>query len=242
MSMKVTFVFGLLLASGWTQEPIVEAENVSDSVKEAFVEGKSEVISGNEKTDDKNLNKEVDEKVEKTENGVKASAKASASFSFNFEEFIAKLFEALEKNKDENNDEEEKKKEEDNIEEGENNVKKNPAEEMRSPCNYCYNVHARSLASASSSSSFYYNFYEPKKADKNNEVENAEEQQENVGENSENINNRADQNKVQEDEQTSDVEPIRVTEHCNQQNGEDKEPSVDEPLKTEDETQVEEVE
>ena len=73
MSIKINFVFGLLLASGWTQEPIVEAENVSDSVEEASVEGKSEVISGNERTDDKNFNKKVDEIVEKTENGVKAS-------------------------------------------------------------------------------------------------------------------------------------------------------------------------
>jgi len=55
-----------------------------------------------------------------------------------------------------------------------------------------------------------------------------------------------------EGEQQSDVENVEVQEHCNQQNGEDKEliidePSVDKqsvekPLKTEDETQVEEVE
>jgi len=244
MSIKVTFVFGLLLASGWTQEPIVEAENFSDPVKEASVEGKSEVISGNEKTDDKNFNKDVDEKVEKTENGVKASAKASASFNFNFEEFIAKLSEALEQNKDENNDEEENNKEDEINEEGENNVENNPAEEARSPCNFYFDVHARSSASASarSTSLFNYNIYEPKKDGENNEVENAEEPQESVNENSENVSNQEDQNKVEENEQTSDVELIEVPEYCNQQNGEGKEPSLEEPLKTEDETQVEEVE
>jgi len=254
MSIKVTFVFGLLLASGWTQEPIVEAENVSDPVKEASVKGKSEVISGNEKTDEKNFNKDVDEKVEKTENGVKASAKASASFYFNFEEFIAKLFEALEQNKDENSDEEENNKKDEIIEEGENNVENNPAEETRSPCNFCFNVHARSSASASARSTFFlnYNFSNPKRDEENNEVENTEGPRESVEENRENISNQADQNRVEEDEKTSDAELIKVPEHCNQQNGEGKEPSVDKPLNDEplvdeslndeDKTQVKEVE
>ena len=86
MSIKLTFVFGLLLASGWTQEQVLESEinqkpeeisepeKVLEPVKEAFVEAKAEVNLGNKKIQDK-LNKEVDENVEKTDNGVEASGK-----------------------------------------------------------------------------------------------------------------------------------------------------------------------
>merc|ERR1712013_474609 len=94
MNIKFTFVFGLLLASGWTQEQVLESEinqkpeeisepeKVLEPVKEAFVDAKAEVNLGNEKIQDK-LNKEVNENVEKTDNGVDASANASASFNFN---------------------------------------------------------------------------------------------------------------------------------------------------------------
>ena len=123
-----------------------------------------------------------------------------------------------------------------------------PSEEVKSPCIYSFNVHARSSAStrssasASASSSFYYNFYDPKEEEENN-AEEPQESDDDVDELKENII---------EGEQQSDVENVEVQEHCNQQNGEDKEliidePSVDKqsvekPLKTEDETQVEEVE
>ena len=73
MSIKLTFVFGLLLASGWTQEQVSEPENVLEPIKEASVEALAEVNLGDEKIEDDKLNKEVDENVEKTENGVKAS-------------------------------------------------------------------------------------------------------------------------------------------------------------------------
>jgi len=109
MSIKLTFVFGLLLASGWTQEQVsepekvLEPENVLEPIKEASVEALAEVNLGDEKIEDDKLNKEVDENVEKTENGLKVSASASSSFNFNFEEFIAKLFEAFQQNKENNN-------------------------------------------------------------------------------------------------------------------------------------------
>jgi len=76
MSIKLTFVFGLLLASGWTQEQILELENVSEPekvkepVKEASNEANAEVNLADEKIDDDKLYKDVDENVEKTENGV----------------------------------------------------------------------------------------------------------------------------------------------------------------------------
>ena len=73
MSIKLIFVFGLLLASGWTQEEVLEPDKVSELVKESSVNAKAEVNLGNENIDDENLNKDVDENVEKTENGVKAS-------------------------------------------------------------------------------------------------------------------------------------------------------------------------
>jgi len=110
MIIKLTFVFGLLLASGWTQEQVLEPEkvlepeNILEPIKEASVKAVAEVNLGNEKIEDDKLNKEVDENVEQTKNGVKASASASSSFSFNFEEFIAKLFEAFEQNKENNNE------------------------------------------------------------------------------------------------------------------------------------------
>jgi len=111
MSIKLTFVFGLLLASGWTQDQVLEPKkisepgNVSEPVKisepieEASVEAKAEVNLGNEKIEDGKLNKEVDKNVEKIGNGVKASASASSSFNFNFEEFLEKLLEVFEQNK-----------------------------------------------------------------------------------------------------------------------------------------------
>ena len=107
----------------------------------------------------------------------------------------------------------------------------NSAEEMKSPCNYYFNVYARSSSSArssataSASSAFYFNFYHPKEDEGNGEDANAEEPQEN-----------------DDGEQPFDVENIEVPEHCNQQNIEDKKTSLEEQLKTEDETQVEEVE
>ena len=80
MSIKLTFVFGLLLASGWTQEQVLEPENVSEPkkvkepVKEASNEANAEVNFWDEKIDDDKLNKNFDEN-KKTENGVKASGK-----------------------------------------------------------------------------------------------------------------------------------------------------------------------
>merc|ERR1719354_383734 len=254
MSIKLTFVFGLLLASGWTQEQVLESEinqepeKVLELVKEAFVKAKAGVNLGNKKIQDK-LNKEVDENVEKTDNGVEASANASASFNFNFEELIVKLFEAVQQNKendkDENNDEEINKKEEDNKE-AEDNVQseENTAEKMKSPFINSYNVHARASASASSSSSssssFYFNFYDPKEGD---EGENAEIQDKNTEAPQENDNIVEDsQENFEENEQPIDVENDEVPEHCNQQNSIDKELVIEEPLKPEGETQVEEVE
>jgi len=271
MSIKLTFVFGLLLASGWTQEQILEPEKLLEPekvsepekvlvhVKESSVDAKAEVNLGNEKTDDENMNKDVDENVMKNENGIKASASASAKFNFNFEEFIAKLFEAFEQNKENNNEgksnenkineevenkkEEKNKEAEDNVQSAENEVK-----DEKSPFINSYNVHARASASSSSSSSssFYFNFNDPLEDKKSNENENAEIQDENTGAPQENDDIVDDlQENFGENEQPIDVENVEVPDHCNQQNSKHKEPLVEEPLKTkesEDETKVEEVE
>jgi len=202
MSINITFVFGLLLASGWTQEQVLEPEKVSEpengseSVKEASVDAKAEVNLGNKKVQDK-LNKEVDENVEKTQNGVKASASASSSFNFNFEEFIAKLFEAVQQNKENNNEGESKNAEDVNAE-----SKENKAEDMKSP----FRVYAR--ASTSASSSFYYKFDGAKDE---NDVQ-------------EELNENAEENELPSEEKSE------VKEHCNEQNSEEKKPLADKPL------------
>jgi len=108
--------------------------------------------------------------------------------------------------------------------------------DKKSPFINSYNVHARASASASSSSSasssFYFNFYDPKKE---KESENTEKPQE---------NNDDDESQkfVEEVEQPISVENVEVPENCNQQNTENKEPVVKQPIKPEDKTQVEEVE
>jgi len=250
MNIKFLFVLGFLSISVFAEEQIVEPEKPSQpekvSEKEALAEVKAEVNFGDVKKDDKSVNKEVVENVENTDNGIKASASASASFNFNFKAFLAKWLQDC-KQKKENNDEgesnetnvEEENKEAEKNKEAENNQeaeekaqsKENSAEEMKSPCNYYFNVHARSSSSArssataSASSAFYFNFYHPKEDKENGEDANAEEPKES-----------------DDGEQPFDMENIEVAEHCNQQNIEDNQPLDDEPLKTEDETQVEEVE
>jgi len=261
MSIKFIFVLGFLLVSAFAEQQNVEPEKSSQPEKvskpeieskpekEALAEAKAEVNFGDVKKDDESVNKEAVENIENADNGVKASASASASFNLNFEELIAKLFEAVQQNKendkDENNDEEINKKEEDNKE-AEDNVQseENPAEKMKSPFINSYNVHARASASASSSSSasssFYFNFYDPKEGD---EGENAEIQDKNTGAPQENDNIVEDsQENFEKVEQPIDVENDEVPEHCNQQNSKDKELVIEEPLKPEGETQVEEVE
>jgi len=244
MNIKFLFVLGFLSISVFAEEQNVEPEKPSQPEKEALAEAKAEINFGDVKKDDESVNKEAVENIENIDNGIKASASASASFNFNFEELIAKLFEAFEQNKenvkDVNNDEETNKKEEDN-EEAEDNAqsKENQAEKMKSPFINSYNVHARASASArsssSSSSSFYFNFYDPKEEKEGDEGENTEKAQENddiVAESQEND---------KEDEQQISIENVEIPEHCNQQNIEDKKPSLEEPLKTEDKTRVEEV-
>jgi len=161
MSVKLTFVFGLLLASGHTQEQTVKSENVSElennselkkvlePVIEASVEAKAEIKLDNLKIDDGNLNKKDDENVEKNKSGVKASASAAASLNFNFEEFLAKLFEAVQQN-EKINKEQSYSEDVENNEEVKNNLpnEENPEEDVKSPFNYYFNVHATSSASA----------------------------------------------------------------------------------------------
>jgi len=260
MSIKFILVLGFLLVSAFAEEQNVEPEKstqpgeILEQEKEAIAEAKAEVNFGNLKKDDESLNKEVVEKIENVDNGVKASAKASACFNFNFEEFIAKLFEAFQQNKEndkvENNDdgksneneineEIENKKKEDNEEAEDNRQsEENPAEDVKSPFIYSHNVHARASASASSSSSssFYFNFYDPKEEKEGDEGENKEKPQEN------NADDDESQEIVEKFEQPIDVENVEVPDHCNQQNSGDKKPSLEEPLKPEEETQVEEVE
>jgi len=252
MSIKFILVLGFLLVSAFAEEQNVEPEKSSqlgkilEQEKEAIAEAKAEVNIGDVKNDNENVNKEVVENVENTDNGIEASASASASFNFNFKEFLAKWLQDCEQKKEnneegENNEtnveEENKKQEKDkearNNQEVEDNAQseENSAEEMKSPCNYYFNVQkrssssARSSATASSSSAFYFNFHHPKEDEENGEDGNAEEPKEN-----------------DDGDQPFDVENIEVQEHCNQQNIENKKPSVDEPLKTVDETQVEVVE
>jgi len=234
MSIKLVLVIGFLLVSALAEKQNVEPEKpsqseklskpekVSEPEKEASAEAKAEVNLGDVKIEDKNVNKKVFEEIENTENGLKASASASASFSFNFEEFLAKWFKACQQNKESSENEsnkEEGNKNEENKQEAEDNAQseENPIEEAKSPCIYSYNVHARSSASASASSSFY--FYDPKEDEVNDDG----------------IDDL--QKNVTEQEQSVDAESNKVDEHCNQQNGEDKE-----QLQTEDETQAEEVE
>jgi len=273
MSIKLTFVFGLLLASGWTQDQVLELKkvsepgNVSEPVKisrlieEASVEAKAETKLGNEKIEVGKLNKEVDENVEKTENGVKASA--SASVSFNFEEFLAKWLQDCKQNKENNNEGESneneineeienEKKEKNKVAEDKAQSEENQVEDVKSPFIYTYNVHARASASgsssSSSSSSFYFNFNDPLEDGESNENKNAEIQDENAEAPQESDDVADDlQKNFEENEQPIDVENVEVPEHCNQQNSENKEPLVEQPLveqplQPEDETQVEEVE
>ena len=116
---------------------------------------------------------------------------------------------------------------------------------MKSPFNYYFNVHARSSASASasSSSSFYYNYAKDNKYNEDEITGVREEPQESFEVNNESANI---EEKSENDEQSLDAENVKVKEHCNQKNSKNKElsvnkPSVEEPIKTEDETQVEEV-
>jgi len=114
MSIKFVFVIGFLLVSAFAEEQTVEPEKpsqsekiskpeqVSEPEKEASAEAKVEVNLGDVKINDENINKEVVEDIVNTDNGVKASASASTSFSFNFEEFLAKWFEACQRNKESN--------------------------------------------------------------------------------------------------------------------------------------------
>jgi len=235
MNIKFLFVLCFLSISVFAEEQIVEPEKPSQpekvSEKEALAEVKAEVNFGDVKKDDENINKEVVENVENTDNGIKASASASASFNFNFKAFLAKWLQDCKQKKvnndegesNENNVEEEKKiqeknKEAENNQEAEDSAQndEDSAEEMMSPCNYYFNVHAsssssaRSSATASSSSTFYFNFYHPKEDKEKGEDANAEEPKEN-----------------DDGDQPFDVANIEVPEHCNQQNSEDKEPSVD---------------
>jgi len=171
------------------------------------------------KNNDKNLNKKVDEKVEKTENVVKASASASSSFNFNFKEFLAKIFEAIQQNKDK---EEENNKEKSNSKKAENNKEveknsqneENPEKGVKFPFNYYFNVHARSSASASasSSSSFYYNYAKDNKYNEDEITGVRKEPQENVEVNNEDTNV---EEKSENDEQSLDAENVKVKKHCN---------------------------
>ena len=89
MSIKFLFVIGFLLVSALAEEQIVEPEkpsqseklsqpeNVSEPEKEASAEAKVEVNLGDVEMNDENVNKEVVEDIENTENGVKASGKES---------------------------------------------------------------------------------------------------------------------------------------------------------------------
>jgi len=86
-----------------------------------------------------------------------------------------------------------------------------------------------SLVRSSASSSFYYNFHDPKDEDKSNENESTEEPKENDADEL--------QENAKEDERPIDVENVGVPEHCNRKNDENEEAS-----KTEDETQVKDVE
>jgi len=260
MNIKFVLVLGFLSISVFAEEQIVEPEKPSQpekvSEKEALAEVKAEVNFGDVKKDDENINKEVVENVENTDNGIKASASASASFNFNFKKFLAKWLQDCKPKKENNSEgesnetnvEEENKKPEKNKEaEDSAQNEENPAEDVKSPRIYTYNVHARASASASSSSSasssFYFNFNDPLEDEESNENENAEIQDENTGAPQENDSVVDDlQENFEENEQSIDVENVEVPEHCNQRNIGDKEPSVDEPIKTEDETQVEEVE
>ena len=56
-------------------------------------------------------------------NNIFLTAKASASFSFNFEEFLAKWFEACQQNKERSENEVEENNEEENNQEAEDNAK-----------------------------------------------------------------------------------------------------------------------
>jgi len=246
MSFKLTFIFGLLLASGWTQEQVLEPEKVlePENVSEP-VKAKAEVKLDDLEIDNENLNKKVDEKVEKTGNDVKASARASSSFNFNFEELLAKLFKAVQQNK-ETNKEQLDSENAVNNEEVENNLpnKENPEEDVKFPFNYYFNVHARPSASAKSTSSFYFDYPKDEENNEDGITKVQEEPQENVEVNNEGANV---EEKSENEEQLSDAENVKVEEHCNQQNSKNKEllvnkPSVEEPIKTEDETQVEEKE
>jgi len=108
MSIKFVFVIGFLLVSAFAEEQTVEPEKLSQQEKlskpekEASAEAKVEVNLGDVKMNEENVNKEVVEHIVNTDNGVKASASASTSFSFNFEEFLAKWFEACQRNKESN--------------------------------------------------------------------------------------------------------------------------------------------
>ena len=87
MSIKLTFVFGLLLASGWAQENISEPEQVlepekvaepeivTEPAEEASVEAKADVDLGDSIVEGDNMKRNIDENVENTDNDVKASGK-----------------------------------------------------------------------------------------------------------------------------------------------------------------------
>merc|ERR1712183_533231 len=76
MSYKILFVFGLIVAAAWTV-PVDKKDEVLPSSAKANVF----LDFGDLKCDDENVEKIVDEKVVKLENGVSASAKASVKFA-----------------------------------------------------------------------------------------------------------------------------------------------------------------
>ena len=81
MSIKFVFVIGFLLVSAFAEEQTVEPEKLSQQEKlskpekEASAEAKVEVNLGDVKMNDENVNKEIVEDIENTNNGVKASGK-----------------------------------------------------------------------------------------------------------------------------------------------------------------------
>ena len=73
MKIQFLFVFGLILASAWTDENVVGTEKVLEQDKVIGAEVKAKINLGDLKCDDENVDKKVDENVEQSENGVSAS-------------------------------------------------------------------------------------------------------------------------------------------------------------------------
>ena len=91
MNIKFVFVIGFLLVSALAEDQTVEPEKplqpeklskpeqVSEPEKAASAEAKVEVNLGDVKMNDENVNKEIVEDIENTDNGVKASGKDNFS-------------------------------------------------------------------------------------------------------------------------------------------------------------------